>query len=1734
MERIVGAGAGYLKSLLSSRKATSGDNREVGSGLSGNYEHGSGSNPSSPSENRESPVIGFSRADNEDALNAMSEGLSAVEIDDLMSHLQARRQAIVMNAGGSNPQDGKYDNREVPDEVVSKNLNRDFNQGYQESSPDWATLKMGQTPSPEFARAAPSTGLMEEKTSPKISQESPREVSTSWKKDERIKLDMLIKNMVAKGLELTGEDNFIVWLKGLKEIGYYRGWPTSFFEHKTERELLQIDIRDSIVHRQEAFLTVQSTISKSIKFMMDNVPFARVEEAIALFKDKFGVVTELQKGMLGRNFWTLTQESTGLDVDGFIEKIKTEAQRCRDAGHEMNESIMSAALLNGLLPDFNIIKGSLSLGREYVNNFRLTSAAISNYAKDNGLANKKINKGKPGSQNGLALAIGGTKICFKWLASGKCDRGDKCIFKKSHTPRKPNSCYGCGETGHFIKECKKPKAQKLLASPNFVAAMMSAREEDEQQEKSPEKKEKKGPYAMPVIFSIKNPVRNGKELIGLDSCASSHMWNIFSDFVPGSVRQVDMTFTLGSDAVLKVKHVGDIMISQGKHGEVLLLKDVAFSGDLPMKLISFGRLMKAGVSSAHNGDNIEICKDGTKLLEAFVHNNVVVLDDVYVCDKEGRRVLNAMNRGNNFLSEEHNESQIFSTPGEASSFLEIGHESLVVADLDVPADNFLGKRERDQSMDKTMQAIAAADDDEVDIIDQEANDVTERQVFNENAGKSDLVRGAPDVKELSFMDVHVRYGHVNLKTCFDIMGLPPPDKNSPSIQCESCQREKQNLQSIPDNAQSRASLPLYRVHIDSSGKRCSTEGGNQYFVVIVDDFSRKGWLILSPTKEEIPAKITIKLKQLMSQRPGLKVAFARTDGAGEYMQKEFVTSLTEIGCTFEKSAPYRQAQNGVAEARIGLISKMARCMMNFSSVNHPVSDWGYAVTHANMIINLIPTQANKGLSPDEVWGDPRSRLPIPGPLFCAGFAKSYKRGKMESEAQKVVYMGNGEDFKAYLVRPLEGSSDQVRASRDVTFFPSQMPYSHPLVKRPISISVDEEHEVEVAEAKDEPQDDKNVKVELNANAPEYKPQGEVLPSSEISRGFTPGSKVYVVDKHEGTGKWKVYEVTVDSVRADGVYVKFRGKKEAYLYHQDVDVFRSKAQAEKLLESTEKEAYPVVEQGSIFYAASNDDMQKLAQSIEKDPATREEMLIHPHREGYVDAEVVEMEQLHAQKVYELVERERNMNVLGNRWVYKAKRAPTSGEISKFRSRLVAKGFKERFGIEFTETFSSNIRMDAVRLMLALITYYDLDCWHFDIRAYFLYGELEENVYMEQPQGYHEGPAKGQPGELVCKLLKAIYGTKQAQRCADKVLRKAFADGGVHPIANDDSLYYARDGDKIFMCGMHVDDGLCLSNDVGFALEKIDYLKKVFELVVVKDPKVYVGIQIERDREKGIMLLHQEDSVLKLLTSSGLMDCNPASTPMQTGLVLKEPNAVVTGADERYFPYQSLVGQLIWLLGTRIDLSFPINVLTRYMSGWDSEAISLLKRVIRYLKGKEKLGIVYMRSEKGEKLERADEEPTKFTCAGDADHAGRVHDSKTTAGIMGFYADNVVSFNSKAHPIGVSTSSSQGEGVTCKLACQSVEFTSSQLAELKIRGKGPITLYQDNRSVICLAANPVNHKRSKHYRIAMHYVRDLVLRGVVKIQYLETHLMKADVLTKAMPEKRLNDLLKLCRFGSMDGF
>lgn len=1702
-----------LKAFLSPSKGK--QNVSSGAGDRGmssdNTQHGSGSSPvtsggsiSSSPEHQQPPSIANTTLDE---LSSLGDEEFNARIAEQQARLESMRRP-------SRPalSDSKFDREFNP---VQADLRASF--GGVTSRDDYADSMRQHdsflgSPLWNFDRRQPPIER-EELTSDKKYLSSPepirgdaRGAGTPVDLKNLVKIETLLKEFKRK---LTGPENFSSWLSAVKSVGKFRRWPSWLLDAKAPGQSMDADFDRA---REEAYLVVMSTISTDLAYLIEGVEFNKIEEAMSILRDKFTAVTVLQKQAAVKDFTMMSQESTGQDVDAFAATIKLEASRLRDMGKPVSDVEMSSVFLNGLLQDFHVIKSQMS-DEDGLGDFKVVVAKVSRYAKNNGLANKKV-KAKRSGAEGIALAVTPNKskgICNSYKDTGKCRFGDKCKYKhideKSATEKAKDDkdCFKCGKAGHWAKDCK--------AKKGVVAAVV----EDDEGSAS-EKEEPKGKrYTCPVVLAAS--AKHSSKSFGLDSFASHHLTNDITDFIPGSLRDVKLLFTIGNGSDMEVKQQGDILFSQGESGEPVKLCDVGFNPKLPLKLMSCGRLFNAGFQIEHGNEVgiMDICKDGVKILQACVKDNVLVLDDIHIDKNVPLMILDGG------ADQGINSSLTNSTPNASKRSCKDSTKRLGSISLDGSFEKVLVVKEDTDLADDNNATL------DEDIM---ALEVPEKLVMR---------KAIVGTNELSIEEAHVRFGHIGIKAICKLLGLPPPDKDTPKIECESCAIEKQRLQSLPDRAQSRASRPLYRVFVDSSGKKTATEGGNQYFIVVVDDYSRKGWTMLTQSKSEIPDKILVLLKQLQAQHPARKLAFLRVDGAKEYAQGQFKKAIEDMGCVFEVSAPYRQAQNGVAESRIGLVWKMAVSFLHHSASDHPRSDWGYAVKQSNLIINQIPSDANDGISPDDMWGDARSKLAIPGPLFCLCFAKRYVRSKMEPEAIKCIYMGNSEEHKAYLVRPIEGDRNDVFVSRDVTFFPSQMPYRHPTVRRPSTIP-----EEEPIESDEEPRSELADKIpkppqrvqsdQATDGKPEevadLEPQGEMIAASDIPRGFTAGSKVYVVDQHERTKQWRVYEVTVDSMRQDGVWIKFRGRSEAFGgYTPDVDVFRSRAAAEKLLA---QQANCIMSKESLFVNMADDDKRKVAALLEIDPETRKQMLDHPHRDGYIGGELIEMKQILEQKVWELVKLEKDMHVLDSRWVYKAKRHLSSGEISKFRSRFVAKGFKERYGMEFWETFSSNIKLEDVRLMLALVTYYDLELWHFDIRGYFLYGVMDELVYIHQPDGYREGPARGEPGELVCKLQKAIYGTKQAQRCADKVLKQAWKDAGVLPLMSDNSMFYSRDGDKIFVCGMYVDDGLCFGNDESYVKEKLDALGKAFDLVIIKDPKVFVGIQIERDRAKGVMLLHQEGAVLKLMGSINMLDCNPAKTPMQTGIILSDPATIVMSKEIRVFPFQSLVGQLLWLLGTRMDLCFAINVLTRYMSNWDEQAIVMLKRVVRYLKGKERYGLVYMRGPKDAKIENADNEPVKMGFTADADHAAREHDSKTTGASTTDFDNNTVAFNTKVQSIGISTSTGQAEAITCKLTCHGVEWTSGLLTELKIRGHGPIVLKQDNKSVISLSVNPINHKRSKHYRVAMAYVRDLVERRIVILEYEESAEIIADVLTKALGEAQFWKLLKKARFGKLDWF
>ena len=163
----------------------------------------------------------------------------------------------------------------------------------------------------------------------------------------------------------------------------------------------------------------------------------------------------------------------------------------------------------------------------------------------------------------------------------------------------------------------------------------------------------------------------------------------------------------------------------------------------------------------------------------------------------------------------------------------------------------------------------------------------------------------------------------------------------------------------------------------------------------------------------------------------------------------------------------------------------------------------------------------------------------------------------------------------------------------------------------------------------------------------------------------------------------------------------------------------------------------------------------------------------------------------------------------------------------------------------------------------------------------------------------------------------------------------------------------------------------------------------------------------------------------------------------------------------------------------------------------------------------------------RIEDAEGKPSEFAFFSASDYGARVYDSKCTGGGMGAFGGNTFTFNTKAEGVSTSTTS-QAEATTAKRTCHLMVWVLGLAREMRVRGQGPVVLYLDNRSVLKLSENAVLHKGSKHYRIGMHYIRDLVTRGEIKTEYLETAEMPADILTKPICEKGHEKLLAIARF------
>ncbi|KAK9108126.1 hypothetical protein Syun_024137 [Stephania yunnanensis] len=398
-----------------------------------------------------------------------------------------------------------------------------------------------------------------------------------------------------------------------------------------------------------------------------------------------------------------------------------------------------------------------------------------------------------------------------------------------------------------------------------------------------------------------------------------------------------------------------------------------------------------------------------------------------------------------------------------------------------------------------------------------------------------------------------------------------------------------------------------------------------------------------------------------------------------------------------------------------------------------------------------------------------------------------------------------------------------------------------------------------------------------------------------------------------------------------------------------------------------------------------EVYMIAPQDEDEPKNIQEALTCPAKEKWKIAMEEEMESMRSNNVWELVDLPEGRKAIGNKWVLKIKRK-TDGSIERYKARLVAKGYTQQEGIDYEETFSPVVRFASIRLILAIVANLDLELHQMDVKIAFLNGELEEEIYMEQPIGFI---VEGQEHK-VCRLLRSIYGLKQSSRQWYIRFHQAIISYDFVMIDEDHCVYVKRSNSKFVILSLYVDDILLAGNNEEYLITIKRWLSSNFEMKDMGEAAYILGVKIKRDRSKKMLALSQEPYIKKILERFHMQDCKPIDTPITKDQGLNQRMCPKTPHEREQMakvPYTSLCWKPHVCNDVyKTDICFVVGMVSRYQANPGQTHWRAVKRILRYLKGTIDYSLCYQ----GNNLHLVG-----YT---DADWGGDLDERKSTSGYV----------------------------------------------------------------------------------------------------------------------------------------
>jgi hypothetical protein len=468
-------------------------------------------------------------------------------------------------------------------------------------------------------------------------------------------------------------------------------------------------------------------------------------------------------------------------------------------------------------------------------------------------------------------------------------------------------------------------------------------------------------------------------------------------------------------------------------------------------------------------------------------------------------------------------------------------------------------------------------------------------------------------------------------------------------------------------------------------------------------------------------------------------------------------------------------------------------------------------------------------------------------------------------------------------------------------------------------------------------------------------------------------------------------------------------------------------------------------------------------------------------------------------WDLVPRPCDVNIIRCMWIFRHKKK-SNGVFERYKARLVGDGRSQIAGVDCDETFSPVVKPATIRTVLTIALSKSWPIHQLDVQNAFLHGDLHETVYMHQPLGFRD-PHRP---DYVCRLRKSLYGLKQAPRAWYQRFADFVSTIGFQHSTSDHSLFIYRRGSDMAYILLYVDDIILITSSHDLRKSIMALLASEFAMKDLGPLSYFLGISVTR--HDGGLFLSQSTYASDIIARAGMASCKPSATPVDTKQKLS--TTAGTSYDDPTL-YRSLAGALQYLTFTRPDISYAVQQVCLHMHAPCTDHMLALKRILRYVQGTLHYGL-HLYSSPIEKL-------ISYT---DADWGGCPDTRRSTSGYCVFLGENLISWSSKRQPT-LSRSSAEAEYRGVANVVSESCWLRNLLLELHYPLSQATLVYCDNVSAIYLSGNPVQHQRTKHIEMDIHFVREKVARGQARVLHVPSRHQIADIFTKGLPRVLFDD-------------